>query len=269
MKFKHIALSLLVAATLMSCSSKRDTLSYFQDIQTETMAIPVDFGKVEPKIEPLDELNISVTSLQPELSMPYNLPLTNPAISENSFLASGNAQQATYFVSPEGDITMPILGKMHVAGMTTEQLADIITEKVSKDVEEPVVVVTLMNFKVNIGGEVANPGQYTVKGKRFSILDAISSAGDLTPYGERSNVLLIREENGKMVSHTIDLTSADVLSSPYFYLKQNDYIYVAPNKIRNDNSKYNQNNAFKLSVISTVVSAVSVVASLVIALAIK
>ena len=105
--------------------------------------------------------------------------------------------------------------------------------------------------------------------ERFSVLDALSSAGDLTEYGERSNVLLVREENGKRTAHRINLNSSDILTSPYFYVQQNDYIYVTPNKIRQDNSKYNQNNAFKLSVISTIVSACSVVASLVIALAIK
>jgi polysaccharide export outer membrane protein len=100
------------------------------------------------------------------------------------------------------------------------------------------------------------------------VLDALTAAGDLTEYGERTNVLIIREENGKRTAHRLDLTSSDVLTSPYFYLQQNDYVYVTPNKIRQDNSKYNQNNAFKLSVTSTIVSGCSVIASLIIALAI-
>jgi polysaccharide export outer membrane protein len=101
------------------------------------------------------------------------------------------------------------------------------------------------------------------------VLDALSAAGDLTVYGERENVLIIREENGKRTAHRLNLNSSEVFTSPYFYLQQNDYVYVSPNKIRKDNSKYNQNNAFKLSVVSTVVSGCSVIASLVIALAIK
>ena len=269
MKIRNIALVLLVAALSASCSSKRNTLSYFQDIDTETFTSPINNIAIEPKIEPMDELLITVSSLQPEMSLPYNLPLINPASGDQGFVSGATPSQSTYIVSKDGDITMPMLGKIHVEGLTTNQLASLLTEKISKDVEEPIIVVRLLNFKINVGGEVANPGQYTVKDQRFSILDAISTAGDLTPYGERTNVLLIREENGQRKAYTLDLTSADVLTSPNFYLKQNDYIYVSPNKIRNDNSKYNQNNAYKLSVISTVVSGVSVIASLVIALAIK
>lgn len=269
MKIKNIAVGLLLAATLASCGPQRDTLSYFQDIQTETFNTPIDLAAIDPKIEPHDELLITISSLKPELTLPYNLPLSNPASSQNGFITGATPAQSTYIVTPQGDITMPILGKMHVAGMTVDQLSELITQKLTKDVADPVVVVKMINFKINVGGEVTSPGQYKITDRRFSILDAISTAGDLTPYGERTKVLLIREEDGQRVAHNLDLTSAELLTSPYFYLKQNDYIYVAPNTIRNDNSKYNQNNAFKLSVISTIVSGVSVVASLVIALVIK
>ena len=269
MKINRIGLSLLAVAVLASCSSKRDTLSYFKDIDTESFSADINLNTIEPIIQPLDELNISVSSILPEMSAPYNLPLENPSSSSNGFIALGSPHQATYFVSKDGYITMPVLGKVHVAGMTTDEVANYLTEQISKEIEEPVVIVTLLNFNINVAGEVANPGKYRVTDKRFSILDALSTAGDLTPYGERTNVLLIREENGKRVSHLLDLTSADLLTSPYFYLKQNDYIYVAPNDIRKDNAKYNQNNSYKLSVISTVVSAASVVASLVIALTIR
>ena len=175
----------------------------------------------------------------------------------------------TYLVDSKGDITMPVLGTLHVGGLTTEQIQQLVTEKVSIDVDNPTVIVKMVNFHVNVAGEVRTPGVVNVTRERFSVLDALSSAGDLTEYGERSNVLLVREENGKRTAHRINLNSSDILTSPYFYVQQNDYIYVTPNKIRQDNSKYNQNNAFKLSVISTIVSACSVVASLVIALAIK
>lgn len=153
--------------------------------------------------------------------------------------------------------------------MNVEQLQADITSKISKDVEDPIVIVELVNFQVNVAGEVLNPGIVPVTRNRFSILDALSAVGDMTPYGERSNVLLIREENGKKNYVHLDLNSSDILDSPYYYLKQNDYIYVEPNKVRQANSKYNQDNAFKLSVISTVVSASSVIASLVIALTVK
>ena len=156
-----------------------------------------------------------------------------------------------------------------MAGLTVEQLQAELTEKISKDVDNPLVTVELVNFQVNVAGEVQNPGTIPVKRNRFSILDALSAAGDLTPYGERSKVLLIRETNGKKEYVHLDLNSSELLTSPYFYLQQNDYIYVEPNKVRQSNSKYNQDNAFKLSVISTVVGAAHKIASLVIALTVK
>ena len=269
MKFRHIAVVLCVTSLMVSCSSKRDTLSYFQDIQPETFSVTIDNTAIEPTIEPEDELLISVTSILPEMALPYNLPMVNPATATNGFIPVSTPHQASYFVSPQGDITMPVLGKIHVAGMTTDELAQKLTTRIAQDIDDPTVTVALVNFKINVAGEVTLPGQYNVDAKRISILDALSKAGDLTPYGDRSRVMLVREENGKRVAHILDLTSSETLSSPYFFLKQNDYIYVSPNKIRKDNSKYNQNNAYKLSVISTVVSAASVIASLVIALSIK
>ena len=269
MKIKSLALGLLAVAMLTSCASRRDTLSYFQDIETESFNVPIDVNAIQPKIEPMDELAITVSSLQPGLTASYNLPLTNPVSAAQGYISGSTPSLSTYVVSPDGNIVMPMLGTVHVAGLTVDQLAENLTQKISKEVQEPIVVVKLINFKINIGGEVAHPGQYMVRGTRFSILDALSTAGDITPYGKRENVLLIREVDGKKVAYTLDLTSSDVLTSPYFYLKQNDYVYVAPNKIRNSNAKYNQNNAFKISVVSTIVSGVSVIASLVIALAIK
>lgn len=221
-----------------------------------------------PVIEPDDELYITVNSVNPSATAIYNLPLANPAYNWG-MSQTGIDKQMTYVVSSKGDINFPVLGTIHVAGMTTEQLREDLIKRLSANVADPMVYVGLVNFKVNVAGEVKNPGQIELKGNRCSILDALTAAGDLTEYGERSNVLVIREENGERRFAHLDLNSSDVLTSPYYYVKQNDYIYVEPNAIRQSNSKYNQNNAFKLSVISTIVSASSVIASLVIALTVK
>lgn len=260
------AVTTVLLAGNSSCSSSRSPLTYFKDVQTETvMTSPAQYS---PVIEPDDELYIMVTSWAPSATAAYNLPLTNPAQSETMGMSSTPRIQS-YLVNPQGDIDMPQLGKIHVAGLTCEQLKDELYNKISADVEDPVIIVRLMNFKVNVAGEVQHPGPQKVGTERYSILDALTAAGDLTEYGERNNVLLIREENGQRTAHRINLNDPSVLTSPYFYLQQNDYVYVEPNKIRKDNSKYNQNNAFKVSVISTIVSACSVVASLVIALTVK
>ena len=131
------------------------------------------------------------------------------------------------------------------------------------------MTVRIANFEITVGGEVKTPTKLRVNRSRYSVLDALGAAGDLTEYGERSNILLVRENNGQREYHRLDLNSSDILTSPYFYLQQNDYIYVEPNAVRQANSKYNQHNSFKLQVISTVVSASSVVASLIIALVIR
>ncbi len=269
MNFKrHLfsTLSMLVMlAVLTGCSSKkRTTLTYFTNRDTITApVIPTENYMV--KIEPGDELFITITSLIPDATAPYNLPLSNPGML-GSLEMSTQPKIATYIVNENGDITLPVIGTLHVAGLETTQLAALIQKEVGKDVADALVKVELVNFRINVLGEVARPGSQKISRERFSILDAIADAGDLTPYGERSNVLLIREENGKRTYHTINLNDVATLSSPYFYLQQNDVVYVEPNSIRKENARYNQYSSYKISVISTVVSAVSVVASLVIAL---
>lgn len=267
MRYRYLA-AIAVASVMMSaCSSSKNTLTYFDDIST---SVNGEFpqGDYAIKIVPDDELLITVTSMEPSATAIYNLPMANPA-TRDALLATTQPRQQTYRVDKAGDITFPVLGKLHVEGLTTQQLTDELVAKISADVADPMVVVQLVNFKVNILGEVANPGSVKVDRERYSVLDALADAGDLTPYGDRSNVLLIREENGKRMYHRLNLNDSKLLSSPYFYLQQNDAIVVSPNDIREDNAKYNQNNAYKLSVVSTIVSACSIIASLVIALVVK
>jgi len=267
MKSGCIIIVATVAAFMTSCSSSKTVLPYFTDI-SNTEAGTFQAGEYSPQIKPDDELMISVTSLNPEATGIYNLPLSNPAKHSDLFKNSTPSQQ-TYMVNAEGDINFPVIGKIHVADMTVDRLQAELTRLIAKDVEDPLVTVALANFRVVVAGEVRTPKSITVTRNRYSVLDALADAGDLTEYGERSNVLLVREEDGLRKFVHLDLNSSETLASPYFYLKQNDYIYVEPNKVRQSNSKYNQNNAFKLTVISTIVSATSVIASLVIALTVK
>lgn len=269
MNLKTYTLALACAALLASCSSSKTQLPYFTDLTEIEGTLPIQ--DYNPEIKPDDELFITITSPSvPQSTEEYNMPLNTPATRESiqSKMVQTPSQQ-TYVVDSKGDIYLPTLGEMHVAGLTTEQVRDEIAAQVRKSVSDAMVRVELVNFQVVVAGEVATPRTIPVTRNRFSVLDAISQAGDLTPYGERSNVLIIREENGKRVYKRLNLNSSDVLTSPYFYLQQNDYVYVEPNDIRKANSKYNQNNAYKLTVISTIVSAASVVASLVIALTVK
>lgn len=258
---------ILAFALLMSaCSTSRSSLTYFEDIDSRIAQFKTDTADLV--IAPHDELMISVTSFVPEATAQYNLPPTNLSTSENTQISTTYAI-STYIVNTQGYIDIPSIGPLKVEGLTTSQLTDSLISIISRTVVDPNVRVQLVNFSVNVIGEVKNPGRFKVNNQHISILDAIAMAGDLTEYGKRDGILLIRESDGKRTVHKLNLNSADILDSPYFYLRQNDVVYIEPNKIRKDNSKYNQNNAYKLSVTSTVVSAVSVIASLVIALTVK
>ncbi|MFI3240384.1 MAG: polysaccharide biosynthesis/export family protein [Bacteroidales bacterium] len=253
-----------IAILFSSCSSTNKNLLYFNGANAidTTQIITTDFLI---KVQPDDELSIVVSSLVPEASAHYNLLQTNPAV-RGSLIQSAQAQNQTYVVSKDGYINFPVFGKLMVKGLTTEEITDMLYDKIKEDIADPNIRVELVNFKINLLGEVKIPGMIDVDRQRFTVLDAIAAAGDLTEYAERTNLLLIREENGERSYVTIDLNDTSLFNSPYFYLQQNDVIYVRPNKIKEDNSRYNTNNAFKLSLTSTIVSAASVIASLIIAL---
>lgn len=248
-----IAAAIVLAATVTSCKAPQ-SLAYFENADSlKTVGTTaLDYAV---KIRPADELIITVNSIVPEATAAYNL--------------SSTPQNQTYVVDTDGEITMPVIGKIHAAGMTTKGLGDYLTEKISKEVDSPVVRVQLANFRVNVLGEVKRPGAIEAKSERFTIFDALAAAEDMTEYGERTNVMVIREENGQRAYHRVNLKDAKIVDSPYYYLQQNDVVYVEPNQIKAGNAKYSQNNGFKVTVVSTIVSAVSVIASLVIALAIK
>jgi polysaccharide export outer membrane protein len=258
---------LMAAGTLLSCTTnKENTLSYFKDLTAVAGSLPNPQSSYPIRLQPDDELVITVTSLVPEATEAYNLPLSNPA-KRGALNQTTQPRLQTFIVDDQGYIMMPMLGRILVLDKTTTEVARDITAMISQDVKDPHVRVDLVNFSVDVLGEVKAP-QRTYSGReQFTVLDAIAQCGDLTEFAKRDRVFVIRTENGKRTYNRLDLNNSDIFNSEYFYLRQNDVIYVEPNEIRIDNSKYNQNNAFKLSVISTIVSSASVVASLVIALA--
>lgn len=258
----------IFSVIFLLCSCKSTDLSYFSDLKDS------QYGTIgnldyEIRLEPTDELLITVTSEIPEATLIYNLPVTNPAFKSELTIGTTQAKQQTYIVDNNGYINFPVLGKIHVQGMTTAQLTEELTRKIAETAESPYVRVELVNFKVKVLGEVLKPGVVEVKKEKFSILDALAEAGDMTVYGRRDNVLIVREENGAKTYHRLNLNDSKTLESPYFYLKQNDAVYVEPGSSRSGQADYNQNNSYKVSVVSAIVSGVSVIASLVIALAIK
>lgn len=271
-----VCLSLLLA--MCACSSRKTVLPYFTDLPAEGSVPAGDFSI---KLVPDDELVINVSAPDPEAvedyAIPYqrssirdfNTPIGQQMETEMRQHRNNAISYDTYRVSKEGFINFPVLGKIHVAGMTLDGLANYLTEKIAEKVNDPIVTVELVNFHINVMGEVQKPGMQIVNRERVSIMDAIASAGDLTPYGERKRVLLIREEDGQRTYHYLNLNDKNLLESPYFFLKQNDVIYVEPNEVRSANASTDQERQFKLSMTSVIVSAASVIASLAIALLMK
>ena len=270
MKLRNILWCCAVLLMCASCGSTKEvpTLAYFQNLKDSVGTLPDNVSHYKIKIQPDDELIITITSTLPEATAMYNLPLGNPSLKGN-INATQSPRIQTHIVDRNGMIQLPVLGEIQAAGLSTKELEAVIKNRVSEHVKDPFVRVEMINFTVNVMGEVRAPQRIVVGKERFSVLDALAAAGDLTEYGKRDNVLVIRTENGKSTYHRLNLTDGSIYASPYFYLQQNDVVYVEPNDIKIDNSKYNQFSAFKLSQLSTIVSLASVVASLVIALSVK
>ena len=262
----RIILFLSLILLVSSCKTSEKVL-YLQDVKVDTPE-KIENSQVI-KIEPKDMLSIVVSSSDPAVAKIFNLPVS--ATQAGTERAGYGNYLLGYVVDNEGYIDFPILGKIKASGLSRWQLQEQITQALAekKMLTDGLVTVEFMNFKVSILGEVTNPGTYTINSDKVTVLEAIAMAKDLTIFGERDHVYVIREENGQRKSYQLDLRSADIFKSPAYYLKQNDVVYVQPNKIKAGNAKYSQNNAFKVTVVSTIVSAVSVIASLVIALAVK
>lgn len=271
-KVVRVSSALMMLALMVvvsSCSSTKDNdLAYFKNLPAAVSGQLPNPSGGDVCLQIDDEITVSITSSAPEATAIYNAPLANSSIRGDATI-QGNPRLMSHIVDRDGNIELPVLGRFHVVGKTVEEVAQVIRSRVAETVRDPYVNVQLLSFYVNVMGEVKEPQRVKADKMQFTVLDALAACGDLTEYGRRDAVVVIRNDGSQATYNRLDLGDVQVFDSPYFYLRQNDVVYVAPNKIRIDNSKYNQNNAYKLSVISTVVSAVSVVASLVIALAVK
>ena len=245
------SLCLLAALVLLaSCSSPKKVL-YFQDIdKTQLQELANSYQAV---IKKDDNLSIIVTGPDKSVVMPYNMTLSETLGNYN------NPERSTigYLVDSNGNIQFPILGTIHVEGMTRNELCEYLTRQISKDVKDPIVHVSFRNYKVTVLGEVRSPGTYTMESEKVNVLQAISRAGDLTLMAKREDIMLLREEEGKIVCHKLDLKRSHLLDSPYFFLQQNDVLYIPPSTGRVATGT--NTLSFWTSIISSVTSAVAIV----------
>lgn len=233
-------MSVLVVFSLASCSTKTyKNINYIQDVVADTTwAMNVNSGIV---IQPKDQISIIVSSREPALAAMYNLPVASYQAGSDAALSSGYQRLIGYVVDNDGMIDFPSLGKIPVAGKTRWQLAEYVKEALSASVKDAIVTVDFMNFKVSVLGEVTSPGTYTIPGDKLNLLEALSLARDLTIYGRRDNVTVIREQNGVRSLYQVDLRSSDLFTSPAYYLQQNDVVYVYPNSVKAGQSTINEN----------------------------
>lgn len=256
----NVLLAVLVGIfALSSCGSYKD-FTYIQDVDDfEEFDIS---GVSEVCVRKGDVLNIYVSSRNPESAKPFNLSAT--ANSSREMYASYSSQRALgYQVDGDGNIEFPQLGSVHCEGMTRKQLGDSIKEKLISGgyLIDPIVTIEFENLKISVLGEVARPGSYPMNNDHTTLLEALSLAGDLTVYGRRDRVAVIREVNGKRTIVYHDLRSKDVFKSPRFYLQQNDVVYVEPNRAKatqSNASRWNQPSVW-FSAVSTIVSVVTLV----------
>lgn len=247
MKYNSLLIPVLIAFAV-SCAEVKE-VPYFQDAR-DGGSSPVAYdGRIT--LQPDDKISIIVKSRDIDLTNLFNLPYYTQRIGQAREMSNNYASGVTgYLVSPAGEIDFPILGKIKVAGMTRSALADLIqTRLIEEDlVKDPVVSIDFMNLNVSVMGEVTRPGRYAIDNDSFTILDAVSAAGDLTIYGVRSNVKVVRNIGGEQKIYTVNLASAEeVAKSPVYYLRQNDVVYVEPNKMRARQSTVNGNNVLSTS----------------------
>ena len=254
---RKIFYSLTAVLVLASCGSQKD-VPYFQNSES------VDLSKsqylYDARIMPKDQLTITVSTLDDQAAVPFNLTVPTPQ-SANNRSSYSQAMLQVYLVDNAGFINFPVIGQMKVGGLTKSEAEKMIEDKIRPYMaaeENPIVTVRMTGYQISVIGEVARPGTFTVSREKISILEALAQAGDLTIYGQRKNVQLIREDaTGKKSIYVFDLTDADIINSPYFYLQQNDVVYVTPNKVKAQNSSVGSMTTLWFSATSILISLTS------------
>lgn len=247
-----IYLALLILVIFASCVSRK-SIVYLQPSQLE---LERKQNQYAPKIQQEDLLTIMVSAADVKVTQPFNQQNIYQATAGT---ATDIAFKPTYLVDANGEIDFPVLGKLKVGGLSRLEATELLRSKLKQYIVDPGVNLTFSNFKITVLGEVVKPGTYTLPQERVTVLEALGLAGDMTIKGVRSNVLLIREKDGEKKMERLNLLSDSILNSPYYYLAQNDVIYVEPNGSQVRNSNLGQNTNVWISVSSIIISILTLV----------
>ncbi len=253
---------LVISLMITGCGSTKN-VAYFQNSDT----VSLDMSRVlyDARIMPKDVLTITVNTTEPDAAIPFNLTVQTTISASQKSLTTQPALQ-NYIVDNEGNVDFPLVGQIHLGGMTKSEAEQYILSQIKpflSDTEKPIVTVRMANYKISVIGEVARPGMFTVANEKINILEALAQAGDLTIYGVRDRVKLIREDaNGQKEIHVLNLNDANIINSPYYYLQQNDIVYVEPNKVKAQNSNVGSMTTLWFSAISIVISLTSLMVNI-------
>lgn len=250
--------AIVVAVVLAGCGSTKD-VAYFQN--SGEVDLTGSQTLYDAHIMPKDQLTITVSATDDQAAAPFNMVVPTPVSLGVRSYATTQPSLQTYLVDNEGNVSFPIVGQIHLGGLTKSEAERLIEEKIKPYMakeEKPIVTVRMVGYQISVIGEVARPGTFTVSREKITVLEALAQAGDLTIYGVRNNVQLIREDaSGQKSVHYLNLNDASLINSPYYYLQQNDVIYVTPNKVKAQNSSVGQMTTLWFSATSILISLTS------------
>ncbi len=242
----------LIYVLLVACANPKDIV-YYQNVDNQSQQ-----GASQPSyeiaIQPDDLLTIIVSAENPEIAMPFNLSTVAVNSASNPNVYRGQETIQPYLVDAKGNIQFPVLGELHVGGLSRTEVLTLLQSKIGAYIKQPIINIRITNFKISVQGEVTSPGVFTVNSERITLIEALSLARDLTIYGNRHKVMVIREQNGQRTYNTVDIAKADFINSPYYYLSQNDVVYVEPNKTKMHSSAVGPNTSVILSSLSLLLS---------------
>jgi len=257
-------LNIFAVLALFSCKPKADTSSYLQNI--EDTAVQTSIQNAKSSIQVNDELMILVTAKDMDVVKPFNQ--NHSSRTTNQYTMGSNnapmnnqvvAEGPTYLVDSNGNITLNVIGEIKAAGLTLEQLKEDLKAKLSKYIINPIITIRLTNYKITVLGEVNRAGHYIIPDGKTTVLDALGLAGDLTIYGKRENVLVVRNINGEITKGRIDLTDSNFIKSPFYNLQQNDVIVVSPNETKQKQARLDPNAGIYISVASVILGLLTLI----------
>jgi polysaccharide biosynthesis/export protein len=257
---KAFPLVLFMTLVLFSCKTK-ERMVYFQGEDNRTL---VGQPNYTPTFKPDDFLSVVITSSNPESAIPFNYPkeLITQAGGGNAGYLIGRPVPAGFLVDADGYVTLPIVGKVLVAGKSRSDVVNELLAIYGQYLKDPVVQIQIQNFKITVLGDVERPGTFQIPNERITILEAIGLAGDLNMTGNRQNILVLRDRNGEKQEFRLDITSKDILTSPVYYLEQNDVVYIEPNSAaRSQGTFWRTNSALIISTTSTLFTMVFLIVS--------